>query len=96
MQCRNTECGHPAGAHEDLPDGPNRGANSGPCTTPGCSCQGMIPDGEQMNGPSDNDADGDGNADGTEAVGNPAPGSTGGPIGGGQMKMAREKSDAPP
>ena len=79
-QCKNPACGHAAALHENLADGPNRGANSGACTTPNCACKGMVPTGTQVNGPSDNDGDPT-DTDGSDAVG--APGTPSGPVGGG-------------
>jgi hypothetical protein len=48
--CENPDCGHMAGVHQDDAD---LGGNSGACQTPGCTCPGMIPPGDQVNGPSD-------------------------------------------
>ena len=87
VACQNPDCGHTAGVHADDAD---LGNNSGACTTPGCTCPGMIPDGQQVNSPADSGDganDGQSNANtssdtnGSQAVG--APGTAGGPIGGG-------------
>ena len=51
--CQNPDCGHSAGLHTDNDDG----GNSGPCTTPGCSCPGMVPQGNPVSQP-DNSNDG--------------------------------------
>ena len=93
--CQNPECQHAGGVHEDTEDG----ANQGHCQTPGCNCPGMVPDADVISNPDDTGAPTD--TDGSDAVGNPAPGTTGGPIGGGPTSRGHAAdgtafADAPP